>query len=190
MEKYTLFRVSFSSILTEWESLSSIPNRNPAFSGDSITIDVQNASNVFTWTSLESSIMPLAAILPLMRSSISLAALRVNVSMRTSLGPTSSLDTRFRYLLTMVCVFPVPGPASTTIMPSRVSAMRLCDSLSSLIGIILPVGGGTEEYRPGAHQEVWTFAASHVAVGGCRQGCRHLHEHGLMHPVQRVEEEL
>ena len=76
------------------DSLSSIPKSSPASSGESIMTDRQNESNVLACTSLDSSCMPRSDSAFFMRSSISLAALRVNVSSRTSLGETSSLEIR------------------------------------------------------------------------------------------------
>ena len=91
-----------------------------------MTTERQKASNVFTCTSLDFSSIPGTDLRrALMRCSISEAAFLVKVIIRMFPGLTSSFPRSFTYLSTIVCVFPVPGPASTTTIPSRVSII-LC----------------------------------------------------------------
>ena len=92
--KCCLLSVSLLEIAAPRESLSSIPNRAPASSGASIMTDRQNESKVLVCTSLDSLCIPRSDRAFFMRSSISLAALRVNVSSSTSLGDTSSREIR------------------------------------------------------------------------------------------------
>ena len=194
--KCSLLRDSLVTMVAPRVSLSSMPKRPPASSGESMMTERQKASKVLTWTCFDLSLSlsttssgyvlrraSWSDSLSLMRSSISLAALFVNVSRSTSFGSTSFLAMRLTYLVTMVSVFPVPGPASTTMVPSSVSAMILWDSFGpSLIGIILLDG----EDLAGAGLEVVAVTAvdpglRRKVVGGSL--------HGLgVHPVDGFQE--
>ena len=85
------FWVLLVVILALGVSLSFIPKKSPTWSGESRTIDRQNESNVVAWTCLDSFNLFLEFSRDLILSSISAAALLVNVSRMTSPGETSGL---------------------------------------------------------------------------------------------------